>query len=394
MDWIIFSLSTFFLWYIYFGFRQILRLCVTLSNFFSQKKSQFFDFELPSDDYSPGVTIYFPAFNEEDNIEGRITNILNLDYPPEKVELIVISDGSTDNTALIANHLRNSNPERDIKVISFKENRGRHVAQNEVASCAKYDILAATDADARFAPNFLKESMGYFSNPKVAVVGGEKHYRNCKKGIAQSIGIYQKLEFELRRYEQQLGVMCKTDGMCTLYRKEIWCPIEQFEDVDHVVVPFARKKGLIAVHSPTAICYDSPNETFRQEIKARSRMTRKSILSTLKVWGPKYIIADPFFSFILYSHKLVRFLSPIFLFSAFVSLTMIVISNQIINRVTFGLFLVITLVIIGMNSRYYWFNKYLLMARSFLIANLGFAMGVYGFLAGNKTGKYKPTRNL
>jgi cellulose synthase/poly-beta-1,6-N-acetylglucosamine synthase-like glycosyltransferase len=190
-----------------------------------------------------------------------------------------------------------------------------------------------------------------------------------------------------------LGVMAKVDGPCVAYRKSLWSPISEFEDIDQIVALEATKKGYRAVMVPDAVCTDSANASVQQELRARRRMTRKAVLSTNKRWRPGDVVRHPFFSFALYSHKFVRFLSPVFFLAFLVCLLILALDRGLLPL---GLILLaLAGLLVYLNERVFGITA-LKEARgrllSFLVANLGFAYGLVDWLRGVKKGRYVPTR--
>lgn len=380
--------SSIFLIYIYGGYSIVLFL-------FSKILKRDNRFNQTHEDYFPGITVYFSALNEEENVKKRILNLLNCGYPKEKLEIIVVSDGSTDKTVGRVEEVKKEYKDYKIRVIVFEENKGRAAAQNKVSEIASNEILIATDAETMFGQNYLQKIVQPFYYDQVGVVCGITEY-DCKNSeIAKSIGIHRKMEHKVRDLQQKLGVMVKTDGNNTAYRKEIWTEIKDFEDVDQLIVLLARKKGFKAVQVNDAVCYEIPNLTTNQELKSRARMTRKGLLTMFNRWKFSDIVKDPFFSFNLISHKYVRYSSPIFVF-LFISDIGILIF-QIIGLYNILLLVVLLFLIVIINKVYdiipvlnSLFNK----IYSFLLANIGFSKGIIGWLTGNKEGRYKPTKDI
>jgi GT2 family glycosyltransferase len=358
---------------------------------FVPKRASYPGFE---EDSLPGVTVYLSAFNEVDLIERRLENLLELDYPSDRVEIIVVSDGSTDGTDEAVRAFAAENPSRTIELISFPENRGRAEAQNVVGREASHEILVATDADSLFLPETLRALVQPFSDPGVGVVGGRLVYRPDASAIAESVGTYRGVEYNLRAAEERVGVLAKTDGPCTAYRRSVWKTIEQFEDVDHVAVIFARKLGMEARQALDAVVIDTANSNVRQEIRARGRMTRKGLLSIHNRWTFSDIVSDPAFSFALYSHRHARFLIPFFVMAGLVSCLGLLVARHVLGE---GLLVVTGLVgvlvaaavadvpLLGRTAR---------SVMSFLAATLGFASGWIGWLSGDRSGRYRPSRQL
>ena len=372
--------------YIYGGYLALLRVIGMLARAERHIRAPV------ADDCLPALTVYFSAYNEEELVGRRLLNLVGQDYPRERVEIVVVSDGSTDGTVDEAKRVAAAHAGWQIRVVDGSENRGRHFAQNLVAREARHDILVATDADAEFAPGFLRVVGETFCDPRVGVGGGVVVYRRRLSKISDSIRTYRGMEHALRAAEERLGILAKTDGPCTAYRREVWQEIEEFEDLDHVVVIFARVRGLEAVQMDEAICYDTPNSAWRQELRARSRMTRKGLLSIHKRWRAKQITAYPGFSFALYSHRHVRYMSPAFLLCLMVGACGV--GVDLIGWLSMMVVLVGIAMVGALLAWLPWqrVRGWWGPLESFLVANAGFAYGIYRWLRGDRTGRYRPAR--
>ncbi len=344
------------------------------------------------ENFFPRVTIFFSAFNEEDNVRERIENLLSLDYPKDSMEIVVVSDGSTDKTVQFIQGIIDSNPSRDIRVIEFKENKGKARAQNIVAEEAKYDILLSTDAEARFSKDLLKEIVKPFSEPDVGVVGGRIAFQPENSEIAKSYLLFRSHEDAIQSYESELGIGVHVGGQCVAYRKNIWEPIKEYEDADLVIMLLAKKKGFITVLANNAVCYDKANTKRKQEIVARARMTRLSLLSKLGRWGIRDIVKYPVFTFALFSHKILRYFSPFYLMLLMISGGWLIIySGYLLESAVIGMSLIF-LIISGNFFNIAIFRTASKRFTSFLYANIGFALGVIQWIARIKKGSYKPAR--
>ena len=342
---------------------------------------------------SPNVTVVLPALDEADAIEAKLDDLFDTHHPLERLQVIVVSDGSTDGTdertaAYAARH-----PERSVDVLAFPENRGRAAAHNAGVLRARGDVIVATDVATRFRPDTLPALVAPFADASVGVVGGVVTYATSQDddGVGQGYERYRSMETTLRDAETALGVLCKTDGPCTAFRTSLWQEERDFEDVDQVIVPIARRAGYVAVQARDAQCTDVSNVSAAQDVKQRARMTRKALLSTFHRWGWRDVVRDPAFTFSLASHKLVRFTSPFLVLTAIVATARLTAS-----AVGAGPAIALVLIAAGAGG---WLvarpaprQAPLRLARAFLVAQLGFARGVVGWWLGDREGRYAPTR--
>jgi len=390
----LFCLSLAALWFIYGGFVNVLRFIAAIRNLAgSQIDTR--NNGTDAQEGEIGLTVYFSAFNEEDNVDERIRDIVAQAYPMEKLEIIVVSDGSTDATATKAREFMDAHPAWNVRLFEFPERKGKAAAQNLVAGRARHDILVMTDAETRFEPGVLAKISAAFHDQKVGVVGIRLEYRPSNYELARAINQYRKKEWEIRSLETRLGVLCKTDGPCTAYRRCLWDHLRDFEDVDQVIVLLARQRGFIAVHLDDAIALEHQYETPRQELLARSRMTRKALLSTFHRWRWKDVVRQPLFSLTLFAHKIVRFFSPLFLLLLLGSAIFLAYVTEILLCLLLAVLAVLFIFIINaMLVRSPAISRIFARLGSFFLANIGFSRGIWGWLSGDRTGLYPPAKSL
>ena len=152
-----FWISLISLIYVYFGYLGFLKLISIV------KKVRTCDTAVYND-CLPIVSVIVAAYNEEKSIGRRVKNLLEQDYPEKRIEIIVASDGSTDKTVEIAKQYEG------VKVLDFKENKGRAAVQNDAVKLAKGDILVFTDATTEFEKSFIKKMVKEFENPSICLL--------------------------------------------------------------------------------------------------------------------------------------------------------------------------------------------------------------------------------
>ena len=331
----------------------------------------------------PTLCVYLAALNEEGALAGRLSNLTKTRYPLDRLQIVVVSDGSTDRTFDVAQTFAAQHPTIDITVLAQSRRMGPAAAQNLVASRTGCDILVSTDADSRFDSDTLIELARPFRDPTVGVVGGRVIYQaNQLNAIGNSYNAYRRMESSLRKAESRLGVLAKVDGPCVAYRRCIWRTIEDFEDVDQVIVLLARQQGYQAIHVDSALCFDRTNENRRQEIRQRRRMTRKAILSTLNRWTWRDARREPGFTVTLFFHKLLRFTSPLFCLTLGGASLILFHRAKLLPMMAASALL---LSIIRPTRR---------VISSFALAQLSFAAGLMDWARGDRDGTYLPTKSL
>ena len=378
--------------YVYGGYAALMVGLATLRRTLQPSRAEP-RFPTHDDASRPRVTILLPVLDEGDAIEAKLEDLFDTDYPLHLLDVIVISDGSTDATVERASGYAVAHAEHAIEVLAFPENRGRAAAHNAGVLRARGDVVVATDVATRFERTTIPELVAPFANPRVGVVGGVVAYATGgdDDGVGDGYGRYRSMETALRAAETTLGVLCKTDGPCTAFRRDLWREEQAFEDVDQIIVPIARQEGYVAVQAQDARCTDVSNVSAAQDVKQRARMTRKALLSTFHRWGWRHAGRDPAFTFALVSHKLVRFASPFLVGTAFIA------AGRIVGTLG-GVGAAIAFVALAGGTAWTLVTRPappqapLRLARAFLVAQLGFALGVAGWWTGDREGRYAPTR--
>lgn len=342
-------------------------------------------------DHQPRVSILIACLNEEASIALRITNIFESHYPDSKIEVIVISDGSSDNT--VKNARACSTPEKHIRVIENKERSGRAIAHNIGVLEATGDILIFTDAGTSFDIKFISTITKPFLNPSVGFATGCLIYTNSKStAITESAGIYWRFEQALRIWESQCNLNVIGSGACCAMRKNLFRDIPETGDVDFTSPLDVALQNYQCIHVPEALAYDEMPASQESEVKARIRMTSKNFKGMLERWGWSGIWKHPSLTWVILSHKYGRWITPFLLVIILASSIAVWFQNSglFINLVISFQIVFYTLGILGflkvpvpLGSTIY----------SFLLGNFGMMMGVIKVIRGNVQASYVPIRN-
>lgn len=266
---------------------------------------------------TPNVSVILAVHNEEEVIAERIKNLLALDYPDDKLEIVIVSDGSTDGTNAIAG----SFAEQGVRLETIPTQKGKSSAQNAAASLAKGEILVFTDADTTFAPDFLLKLLRSFSDPSVGCVTGRLIYTNIEQTpVAQHGGsLYWRYELWLKSLESRAGVLFATSGQCMAVRRELFRPIEEYSGDDCVVPLNCLLAGYRVVYEPEALAWDVVQTTPKGEFSSRVRMTVRTIQGMLAKGNLLKPWRHPALSVTIVSHKFLRYAVPLMLIVNFAS---------------------------------------------------------------------------
>lgn len=371
--------TIFLLFYTYIGYFVLLKI---FANSISKK-----DEEYNNDNFfQPKVSVIIAAYNEEKVIARRIENLLEQDYPKDKMEIIVVSDGSIDRTVEIAKKYEN----RRVKVLDFKQNRGRAAVHNDAVKVANGDIVIFTDADTEFKKDFISQIIKYFKDNSIGCVVGNLVYKVKQSSISHSEGFYWKFEKKLRKLESNLGLLATATGACMAVRKELWKDLTPIDDSDFTTPLDVIFQGFKVVYAPEAIAYDVPPSSIKGEFKTRVRQTSKNLVGTLRRWGFKGWVKHPFVSWSLLSHKILRWFTPFFMINLFITNLILVHKEGFYQEIFIMQIVFYTLAVCGLIGEIVKIRIPIAQTVfSFCVANIGIAIGVIKGLIGKAPTSYK-----
>ncbi|MBI5190981.1 MAG: glycosyltransferase family 2 protein [Nitrospirae bacterium] len=336
--------------------------------------------------YFPKVSVIVTSLNEERNIEARIKNLLELDYPDDKLEIIIGSDGSTDRTVEIASRYVG----QGVVVHDFKVNRGRAAVHNDSVRSATGEIMVFTDAETSFDRGFLRQVVKYYADPKVGAVSGSLTYISRGNEFASAEGFYFKFEKMLRNLESRVGILTSGTGACFTIRKSLYRELPGTEDVDFALPIDCIKKGFRAHIEPEAVAYDFPPGTVKGVMKARSRMTAKAFSGLMRLCGLTFWFKHPMAGWGLMSRKILRWFTGFFMAGALVTNVALAGHGGI-----YTLALMLQAAFYGLYVAGWALNRAGMQARLpswafiFVTANVGMSLGILKALTGRVPSSYK-----
>jgi glycosyltransferase involved in cell wall biosynthesis len=284
-----------------------------------------------ADTEKPSLSLIVTAFNEEKRITKKIENTLLLNYPAEKLELIVASDCSDDATDSIVQ----SYSDRGVTLVRARERLGKENAQWAAIEQARGDILVFSDVATEIPPESLMLLAAYFSDPSIGAVSSEDRFIS-QDGTLAGEGAYVKYEMWLRQLESQLGGLVGLSGSFFAARKAICQTWDIHSPSDFNTALNAAKAGLRAVSAPDVLGYyqdlKDPSKEYARKIRTVIRgmtgLSRHREVLSIKRFG--------FFAFQVFSHKLMRWLTPWFLVLSFLTNALVADSGLIYGLAFIG----------------------------------------------------------
>jgi poly-beta-1,6-N-acetyl-D-glucosamine synthase len=353
--------------------------------------SKIFPYKLIKGEYYPEVSIIISAYNEERHIEQKIKNTLSIDYPKDKMEIIVGSDGSLDKTTELAEKYKS----HGIKVLDFKINRGKTAVQNDCVKASRAGIIIFTDAASFFKKNAITELVNNFKDPKVGCVAGQLNFVNTEKNInTQSQGLYWQYELLIRKLESKLGRVIGVDGPLYAIRKSDYQELEHHVISDFISPLLVLANGKKVVFEHNAIIDEEPTQKANQEFNTRRRITLRAFqgLKTHKA------LLNPFTHFKLsvqlYFHKIFRWLVGIWTILNFISVLFL--STQ--NIKLYNIILILYIILIFSAGIGFSLDRKAIKIRPFslpfyfILVNSAATLGFIDFLRNKQIIAWKPVR--
>ena len=265
--------------------------------------------------WEPFVTILIAAYNESDHIRKTIQNKLELRYPAEKMEIIVISDGSTDGTDEIVKSFDTDN----VYLIHQEPRAGKTSALNMAVPRAKGDVIVFSDANSIYDPDALKHLVSNFHDTKVGYVTGKMIYVNADGSpIGDGCSAYMKYENMLRTYETRLGSLVGVDGGIDAVRKELYEPMNHDQLPDFVLPLKVAQKGYRVVYEFEALLKENTLRQASDEYKMRVRVSLRAFWALFDMRELLFFSKGTrILSWQLWSHKVLRYTCFIFIVTAY-----------------------------------------------------------------------------
>ena len=315
-------------------------------------------------DELPRVSLIVAAYDEEEVIEARVANALALDYPRERLELIVASDGSADATAERARAA-------GADLVLELPRGGKIAAQNAAAERASGEILAFSDANSAWSPDALRRLVEPFADAKVGYACGQVRFLDA--GGDNLEGAYWRYEMKLREMESALAGVTAGNGAIYAVRAGAYLPLAPSGSHD-LSFPFRlAKRKLRSLYVPTARAEEKMVPTLEGELTRKRRMM-------VGIWdivvGERMISPrgySPLYAFELFSHRLLRYLTPFLHLIAFVT-NLALLDQGWVYLVTYAIQLaVIAAAILGGQFRFGPFR----VARYYAMTTLSIAAGLW-----------------
>jgi cellulose synthase/poly-beta-1,6-N-acetylglucosamine synthase-like glycosyltransferase len=340
--------------------------------------------------WTPSVSVIIAAYNEERDLAAKLENTLSLDYPKSQLEVIVTSDCSTDRT----DEITRSFAPRGVRLHRQEERLGKTAAQNAAVTKARGEIIVFSDATTHYQPDVLRLMTPAFADQSVGCVTGRVIYQDVN---ASSVGAgtqsYWNYEFFLKKHESNVCSLIGVCGCMYAVRKSAYVPLYNDACSDFIIATTMVEQGLRAVYVPEAVCMEEPNRQAKKELAARVRIISQTFSDLWRNRGMMNPFRSGFYAVQLWSHKIMRYLVPVFLIAIFITSGFLAPRNVFyavlfVGQVAFYLAALVSWLLekAGLSIRLLALPQY------FVITNLASLIAFVKFISGETYTRWEPHR--
>ncbi|HVS14503.1 MAG TPA: glycosyltransferase family 2 protein [Thermoanaerobaculia bacterium] len=340
----------------------------------------------------PMMTLLIPVYNEEEHVAAKIANSLALEWAPDRLEVLVVSDGSTDRTEELVEALA----DQRIRLLR-RPRQGKAAALNEGAREARGEILVLTDANALLAKDCLLRLAEPFADPEVGGVCGNKKYRAGTGADATELGenLYWRYDKWQKELESRIGSIFAADGTLYALRRELYVPIADPAQADDIAISTrVVLQGHRLLYEPGAVAWEEPPAEGRDELRRKVRVTNHSVRALFGLG--RALWTSGFYSVELLSHKLLRHLAPFFLLALLLSNIALALEGPLFQLVLALHLAFYGLAFVGyaLRDRRAGRSRLLSIPYYFSLVNLAALLGVLSILRGERRERWTPRRGL
>jgi cellulose synthase/poly-beta-1,6-N-acetylglucosamine synthase-like glycosyltransferase len=257
----------------------------------------------------PSVSLIISCYNEEEILREKLLNSLEIDYPSEKFEILVVSDGSTDQTDTIATQFA----DKGVRLIRVEGRKGKTACLNRAVAESTGKIIVFSDANALYEADAIGHLVGNFADETVGyVVGYAKYVDVAATAASKSEDSYWQYERCIKKMESSVHSIVGGDGAIYAIRRELYKALRP-SDINDFVNPLQIiAQGYRGIYEPAAVCCETTSGSFAKEFKRKVRIVNRSFNGLLRVKSVLNPLKTGVYSLLVISHKLLRWFVPVF----------------------------------------------------------------------------------
>jgi len=381
---IIFWLSLFITFYAFLGYGILLYFLVLIKRVFVKR-------QLPAQNYEPKVSLVIPCFNEAPILDDKVANCRSLDYPKDKLDIVFITDGSTDNFAEVLGKYP------DVRLLHENRRGGKTAAENRAMKHIDNEIVIFTDANTVLNREVIRNIVRHFENPKTGCVSGEKRVLADDKDTATAgEGIYWKYESLLKRLDSELYSAVGAAGELVAFRTSLYreMPEDTLLD-DFIQSMLIASEGYKIVYDPDAYAMETGSASIKDEWTRKVRISAGGWQSVKRLSGKITPLNNFTLWFQYISHRVLRWtVTPFLLPLMFLVNLALVFGDCHLYKIVFALQVLFYLAALAG-----WFLenrktrlKILFVPYYFCMMNLAAIYGFRRFMSGPQKGAWEKAK--
>ena len=340
--------------------------------------------------FEPSVSLIITAYNEERDLYAKLVNTLQIEYPAEKLEIIVASDCSSDKTDEIAGEFA----EHGVKLYRQTERRGKTSAQNMAVEKAGGEIILFSDATTVYQPDVLRAMLPNFADQTIGCVAGKLIYVDASgSAVGSGARSYWNYETFLKESESRACSLIGVSGCLYAVRKSAYKSMYPEACSDFLIAVSLYEQGFRTVYEQNAVCTEETNQRADKELQMRVRIISQTFTDLWRNRSMLNPLKSGFYAVELVSHKVFRYAVPVFLLLILLSSAVLVFSSTLFTLI-FALQIAFYL-----SAGAAWILQksgkpagLLSIPLYFVLANLASLVGFYRFLRGERLTHWETTR--
>lgn len=341
--------------------------------------------------YEPQVSVIITAYNEERDLRAKLENTFELDYPADKLEVLVASDCSTDGTDAIAREFA----PRGVRLHRQPERLGKTAAQNAAVELARGEVILFSDATTLYQSDVLRVMMPDFADSSVGCVAGRLVYVDpTESSVGHGARSYWNYETFLKRHESRACSLIGASGCLYAVRRAAYVPMYDEACSDFLIATKMMEQGLRSVYEPDAVCTEETNRRTDKELSMRVRVITQTFTDLWRHRAMMNPLRSGFYAVQLISHKVLRYCVPVFLLLTLISSAILAQFSWFYALAFVAQLLFYAVAACGWLLERAGVERLRLLAlpQYFVLANAASMIAFYKFLRGERYARWEPIR--